>query len=266
MMKSSIRTRILVLGTLLGLSNAAPAHYSMFFPDANSTRLGQPVTIIYQWGHPFEHQLSDANPPVSATVLMPSGKKVDVTKEMEPLQIPGPEGKKVRAFRFQFVPQERGDFVLVLVTAPIWMHEGKAFVQDTVQVVLHVQSQKGWDAKPGGKMEMVPLTRPYGLQPGMLFQARVRTEAQPMAATLVEIERYNPATPAELPPDEDITRTVKTDTDGVFTASLMEPGWWGMTASRDGGKKEREGKTYPVRERVTLWVFVDDLKQPAPSK
>src|SRR5262245_23090148 len=88
-MKSAMRTRVLVLGTLLGLSNPAPAHYSMFFPDANSARLGQPVTVIYQWGHPFEHQLSDANPPVSATVLMPSGKKMDVTKEMEPLQMPG---------------------------------------------------------------------------------------------------------------------------------------------------------------------------------
>jgi nickel transport protein len=265
-MKSAIRTRILVLGMFLGLANACPAHYSMLFPETNSARLGQPVSVIYQWGHPFEHQLGNANAPVSATVLTPSGKKVDVTKEVEPLEVPGLEGKKVRTFRFQFVPQERGDFIFVLVTAPIWMPEEEAFIQDTVQVVLHVQTQKGWDARPGGKMEMTPLTRPYGLQPGITFQARVRSEDRPMAATLVEIERYNPTPPAVLPPDEHITRTVKTDADGVFTASLMEPGWWGMTASREGGKKERQGKSYPVRERVTFWVFVDGLKQPTPSK
>ncbi len=217
-MKSAIRTRILVLGMFLGFANACPAHYSMLFLETNSARLGQPVSVIYQWGHPFEHQLGDANAPVSATVLTPSGKKVDVTKEVEPLEVPG------------------------------------------------LEVQKGWDARPSGKMEMTPLTRPYGLQPGMTFQARVRSEDRPMAATLVEIERYNPTPPAVLPPDEHITRTVKTDADGVFTASLMEPGWWGLTASREGGKKERQGKSYPVRERVTFWAFVDDLKQPMPSK
>ena len=164
------------------------------------------------------------------------------------------------AYQFQLIPEQRGDYVVVLRTPPIWMPEEKAFVQDTVQVMLHVQTQKGWDARPSGKMEMTPLTRPYGLQPGVTFQARVRSEDRPMAATLVEIERYNPTPPAVLPPDEHITRTAKTDPAGVVTVSLLEPGWWGLTAARNGGKKEHDGKSFPIRERVTLWVLVDDPK------
>jgi len=251
---------ILILGIPLGIPGPASAHYTMLFPQVNSGRQGQPVTVIYQWGHPFEHQLSHAEPPDHLTILTPSGIRIDVTKELEPIELPGPDGKKVRAFRLQFTPQERGDFVFLLRTPPIWMPEDAAFVQDNVQVVLHVQVQRGWDAATGGKMEMTPLTRPYGLQAGMVFQARVRAESRAMPGTLVEIERYNAASPATLPPDEHITRTVKTDSDGVVTVSLPEPGWWGLTASRDGGNKEHQGKMYPIRERVTFWVFVDDPK------
>jgi len=250
----------LVLGIPLVIPGMLSAHYSMFFPQANSSRLGQPVTLIYQWGHPYEHQLGDAAPPAALTALTPSGNKADLIKTVEAIDLPAADGKKARAFHCRFTPQERGDFVLVLRTVPIWMEEDAAFVQDTVQIVLHVQTQKGWDAKTGEKLDMTPLTRPYGLQPGMVFQARVRGDNLPLAGTLVEIERYNPSPPAALPADEHITRTAKTDSDGVVTVSLMEPGWWGLTATRDGGKKEHQGKTYPIRQRVTLWVFVDDPK------
>lgn len=264
-MKSLLR-QALVLAFLALLPDSILAHYSMVLPKENSIHLGQPVTIIYQWGHPFEHQLGDAAPPDALTIWTPSGDKVDVTKKIEPIHLTAPDGKKVRAFRFQFTPQERGDFIFVLRTPPIWMEEDAAFVQDNVQVVLHVQVQKGWDASWGKGFEMTPLTRPYGLQPGMVFQARIRGDGRPLAGTLVEIERYNSTPPAALPPDEHITRTVKTDSDGVITVSLLEPGWWGLTASRDGGKKEHQGKIYPIRERVTLWVFVDDPKKTGSPK
>src|SRR5262249_41576873 len=134
-----------------------------------------------------------------------------------------------------------------------------------VRVVLHVQTQKGWDAKNGAGLDMVPLTRPYGLQAGMVFQAQVLAPVvalgapknQPLPGSLVEVERYNPQPPKELPPDEQITRAVKTDPNGVVTCTLTEPGWWCLTARRDGGTRQHQGTAYPVRERVTLWVYVD---------
>src|SRR5207247_742838 len=82
-----------------------------------------------------------------------------------------------------------------------------------------------------------------------------RTE--PLAGALVEVERFNPKPPAKLPPDEHITRTARTDPSGVVTTTLPEAGWWAITARRDGGGRFREGKMYPMRERVTLWVWVD---------
>ena len=174
--------------------------------------------------------------------------------------------KKVKGYRLRFTPAARGDYVFLLQTPPIWMDEEKEFYQDTVKVVLHVQAQKGWDAALASGFELVPLTRPYGLQPGMVFQAQALVEGKPLPGSLVEIEHYNAVAPKQLPPDEQITRTAKTDPNGVVTCTLTEPGWWCITAQRDGGKKEHNGKAYPVRQRATLWVHVDAKVSSQPAK
>src|SRR5205823_10917462 len=140
---------------------------------------------------PFEHQLGNAQRPQDLTVLSPSEKKADISKSLEVVTLPGPDSKKVRAFQCRFTPQERGDFVFVLHGSPIWMKEDHEFFVDTVQVVLHVQAQKGWDASVGKGLQMTPLTRPYGLEPGTVFQTRILADSQPLPGTLVEVERYN---------------------------------------------------------------------------
>jgi len=235
----------------------APAHFNMLLPQSASARRGEAVTFVYQWGHPFEHQLFDAPVPESLIVFGPDGKKMDLFKTMEKVTVATTEGKKATAFRLRFTPDQRGDYAFVLQAVPIWMEEDQEFLQDTVKVILHVQAQKGWDASCGQDFEMELLTRPYGLQAGMVFQARASSSSKGLAGLLVEIERYHATAPKELPADEHITRTAKTDPNGVVTCTLSEPGWWCITAQRDGGQREHGGKKYPVRQRSTLWVWVD---------
>jgi cobalt/nickel transport protein len=270
-------TRSIWVAVLLGLFvPAAEAHYNMLFPEKASARKGEAVAVTYQWGHPFEHQLFDAPAPEKFVVVAPDGKSTDLVKALEKRSV-GEGDKKVTVYRGSFTPQQRGDYLLVLQTPPIWMKEDQEFLQDSVTTVLHVQAQNGWDQVADDlPLQLVPLTRPYGLQPGLVFQAQaqalgtgknpfenpllerpVERPGKPLARSLVEIEHYNPAPPKELPPDEQVTRTAKTDPNGVVTCTLTEPGWWCLTVQRDGGKKERDGKSYPVRQRGTFWVFVE---------
>jgi uncharacterized GH25 family protein len=220
--------------------------------------------FTYQWGHPYEHQLLDAPLPQSVIVLAPDGKKTDLTSQLERIELAGGEGKKVAGYRFRFTPPRRGDYLFLLQTPPIWMAEDGEFLQDTVKVILHVQSQRGWDSGLRADLEFRPLTRPYGLLPGMVFQAQLegRVNRTPPRASLadflVEVERYNLVPPKELPPDEFITRTARTDPQGVVTTTLPEPGWWALTAGREEGTREHEGKAQPVRRRSTLWVHVSE--------
>jgi uncharacterized GH25 family protein len=250
------RTSVVTLLLLAANTGQAEAHFTMLLPSATAAKKGEPITLTCQWGHPFEHQLFDTPPPESLIVRAPTGKKTDLTGSLAKVEVACGD-KKVTAYRLQFTPQVRGDYVFVLRMPPIWMAEEGEFFQDRAQVVLHVQAQKGWDAA-WEEAPWEPLTRPYGQQAGVAFQARVAS----LAGARVEIERYNPEPPAELPPDEQITRTAKTDPNGVVTATLFEAGWWCLAASALTGTKERDGKAYEVRRRSILWVHVDGRSGP----
>src|SRR5262249_49740292 len=159
---------------------SASAHFNMFLPEPASAKRGETVTFLYQWGHPFEHQLFNALPPKDVYVVRPDNTVTDLAASIEKTAVPAGMDKTVAAYRVRFTPDERGDFIFVLTTPPIWMAEDQEFLQDTVTVVLHVQAQNGWDHfgynKKAGlvPLTMLPLTRPYGLQPGMVFQAQAR--------------------------------------------------------------------------------------------
>jgi cobalt/nickel transport protein len=245
------------------LAPPAHGHYNMLLLAPDATKKGEAVTVTYQWGHPFEHELFDAPAPEALTVIAPDGKKTDLTKSLEKITRKAAKDKQVTAYRVRFTPEQRGDYVFVLTTPSIWMEEEQEFYHDTVKAVLHVQAQKGWDAATGQAFEMTPLTRPYGLLSGMVFRAQALFDGKPLAGALVEIERYNATAPKDPPPDEFRTFTAKTDPNGVVAATLTEPGWWCLTTQRDGGTKDRSGKSYPVRRRSTLWVRVDHKAQAA---
>jgi cobalt/nickel transport protein len=245
------------------LAPAARAHYNILLPNKASVKKGQPVTFRYQWGHPFEHQLFNAPKPRRVWVMAPDGKKTNLSGALAKITVQVKKDKPVTAYRLRFTPTKRGDYFFLLTTDPIWMKEEKLFYQDTVKVVLHVEDQDGWDNKAGEALELLPLTRPYGLQAGMVFQAQTIFDGKATAGTLVEIEPYHAKPPKELPADEQMTRTAKTDPNGVVTCTLTEAGWWGLTARRKIGLKKHQSKSYPVWQRTTLWVYVDPKLKPA---
>jgi cobalt/nickel transport protein len=239
----------------------AYAHFNMLMPQTASAKKGEDVVFTYQWGHPYEHELFDAPAPDSVQVLGPDGKTItDLTKALQKISLPAGEGKKVAAYQFHFTPEQRGDYVFLLRTPPIWMESDGEFLQDNVKVVLHVQAQKGWDDAFRSEFELTPLTRPYGLEPGMVFQAALgaKVPVKPVAGALVEIEHYHAAPPKEIPADEYATRAAKTGPDGVVTATLTDPGWWCLAAAGAGGMKEHNGESYPVKRRSIFWVHVDE--------
>jgi cobalt/nickel transport protein len=253
-LRRSLMRFTLLICILGGFVVPAHAHYHLLLPQKPSAKRGEDVTFIYRWGHPYESQLFNATEPSKLIIRVPGDKKEDLKAPLEK----DPDLKKVTGYRFRLNAAERGDYIIAAECPAEWMEEDSEFLRDSVKVILHVQAQKGWDTVVGLPFEMVPLTRPYGLKPGMVFQVQARLDDKPLAGELVEIERYNPTPPKELPPDEHITRTAKTDRNGVVTCTLTEPGWWCITAQRQAGTQTRNGKEYPVRQRSTLWVYVDE--------
>jgi cobalt/nickel transport protein len=269
---SAMRRIGIALSMLLFANTASHGHYNMLLPDKPWAEKGEKVTFTYQFGHPFEHELFDAPEPKMIIAILPDQTTQKIDK-LTKVTVPGADKKGVTAYRFSYEPATRGDHTLVLLTPPIWMAESKEFVQDSVKVVLHVQTQKNWDAGlpfallQETQFRVTPVTRPYGLLPGMVFQAHVGTRSAKKGPTgggrMIEIERYNAKPVKMLPPDELITFKTKTDATGVFTFAFPEPGWWSMTASHLDAKQpplKQGGNEGPLRERATLWIHVDEKK------
>ena len=262
-----MRFALLTLVCGVVTATTARAHYHMLLPDRHSVKTGDKVVVTYQFGHPFEHELFDTEKPVKAVAFDPDGKSVDLLSSFEKVEVPGREGKKVAAYQFTLQPAARGDYTIIVESSPTWMADEKHFLHDTCRLTIHVDTQKGWDVGFVDAVPFVlqPLTRPYGLRPGTVFQAQVPAESGGLTAyCTAEVERYNPTPPTALPPDEYRTLALKSDRAGVITCALPDPGWWSITVARKPTRLEKlitkthDGKEYPVIDRATIWVPVDD--------
>lgn len=114
--------------------------------------------------------------------------------------------------------------------------------------------EDGWDEPLGLKYEIIPMTKPFALYSGNLFQGKVLHDGKPAANTEVEVELYNEFG-LKAPSDAHITQVVKTDDNGVFSFVMNHKGWWGFAALIEEGElKHSDGKMYPIENGALIWV------------
>ncbi len=114
--------------------------------------------------------------------------------------------------------------------------------------------EDGWDEPLGLKYEIIPMTKPFALYSGNLFQGKVLHDGKPAANTEVEVELYNEFG-LKAPSDAHITQVVKTDENGVFSFVMNHKGWWGFAALIEEGElKHSDGKMYPIENGALIWV------------
>ncbi|RXJ56197.1 DUF4198 domain-containing protein [Candidatus Marinarcus aquaticus] len=114
--------------------------------------------------------------------------------------------------------------------------------------------EDGWDEPVGLKYEIVPMTKPFGLYAGNLFQGKVLHNGKPASNVEVEVELYNEFG-LKAPTDAHITQVVKTDENGVFSFTMNHKGWWGFAALiEEGSLKHSDGKEYPIENGALIWV------------
>jgi cobalt/nickel transport protein len=113
--------------------------------------------------------------------------------------------------------------------------------------------ESGWDEPLGLKYEIIPLVKPFSLYAGNLFQGQVLHNGKPASNVEVEVELYNEFG-LKAPTSSHITQVVKTNKDGVFSFVMNHKGWWGFAALIVEGKKEFQGKKYPIENGALLWI------------
>src|SRR5262249_37726231 len=148
---------------------------SILIADKHSVKKGEKVTFTYAWGDPFTRCFVDAPQPEISSLLSPGGGDASIDGNSKTIALRSADGRMVTAHQFTFTPKELGDYVVVVTTNANWVGQDKVYLEDRAKMVLHVESEKGGSERfPGNtwSLDLGPLTRPYGLVPGDVFQVQ----------------------------------------------------------------------------------------------
>jgi nickel transport protein len=228
------------------------AHFGMVIPSETMVMQSdnRVVRVVASFSHPFEGNGMELTRPVQFGV-MTKGKKQDLLSQLKGTKVFGHT-----AWELTYRMKRPGVYSFFMVPKPYWEPaEDKYIVHYTKTVVSAFGDEDGWDEPVGLKTEIVPLTRPFGLYAGNVFQGTVMMDGNPVPHTEVEVAYYNKDGRATAPTDYMVTQVVRADANGVFTYGIPHAGWWGFAALNNGSwKMKHDGEDKDVELGAVVWV------------
>jgi len=256
---------------MLGIAGAAffagltpaYAHFQMIIPstDMVTDPAKRQITLDVKFSHPFEGRGMNMVAPAQFGVHT-GGKNVDLLKSLQADKWKDRVGDEHDGFKATYAVAKPGDYIFYIEPKPYWEPAEETFIVHYTKVIVDAMGmEEGWDDEVGLKTEIIPLTRPYGLYTGNVFQGIVKVNGKAAPYSEVEVEYYNEDGKLTAPADPMITQVVKSDGNGVFTYAMPRAGWWGFAALHEDTKKiKHEGKEYPIEIGALLWIKTYDMK------
>lgn len=240
------------LAITLLISGTGYAHFGMVIPSDSMVMQGdsRTLSINLSFSHPFEGQGMELVKPESVFVVV-NGKKEDLDgklKKAKVMDFPG--------YSLDYPVRRPGAYQFCMIPEPYWEPAEDCFIiHYTKTVVAAFGGENGWDEPAGLKTEIVPLSKPYGLWAGNLFQGVVLVDGKPVPNAEVEIEYYNEKGRVVAPSDYMVTQAIKADSNGVFSYAVPSAGWWGFAALTTSDKKMvHNGEKKDIEQGAVLWV------------
>lgn len=249
---------VLFLVLTLVTAGRASAHYGMVIPSDQMVMQGEDTNIklhLLFW-HPFEgHGMELVKPAKFAVVI--SGKETNLTGSLKPTRTKGHQ-----TWTASYKIKRPGVYVFYMEPQPYWEPAEDCYIIHYTKVVVTAfGDDEGWDEEIGLKTEIVPLSKPYGLYAGNVFQGIVKLDGKPVPYAEVEVEYYNKDGRYAAPTDYMVTQTIKANSNGVFTYAAPKAGWWGFAAlNTSDTKKKHQGEDKDIELGAVLWVKFHDMK------
>jgi cobalt/nickel transport protein len=228
------------------------AHFGMVIPSDSMVMQHEKrvISIALSFSHPFEGKGMELVRPEKCALVM-DGKNIDLLGYLKETRIMGQ-----KAWAIDYTINRPGVYTFSMVPKPYWEPSEDCYIiHYTKTVVAAFGMEEGWDEPVGLKTEIVPLTRPFGLYAGNLFQGIVFMNGKAVPYSAVEVEFYNKAGKKKAPTDYMITQVIKADKNGVFTFAVPWAGWWGFAALNSSDNKLKyKGKDKDVELGAVIWV------------
>jgi cobalt/nickel transport protein len=250
-MRKSVFLAVL-LPILFISASASLAHFGMLIPSDTMVMQddSRTVNIALSFSHPFEMVGMELVKPNVFNVFV-DGKKQNLLGSLKPARIMGHTG-----WQAAYPIKRPGVYAFYMEPEPYWEPAEDSFiVHHTKTIVAAFGDDEGWDAEIGLKTEIVPLTKPFGLYAGNVFQGIVKLNGKPVPFAEVEVEYYNIDQKFTAPSVYMITQTIKADGNAIFTYAAPVAGWWGFAALNAADfKLKHNGKEKDVELGAVIWV------------
>jgi len=253
--------KIVGIGMILMLAwgTISFAHYGMIISSDSMVMQGEDRVAHLQvsFSHPMEMIGMDMEKPKSFT-LHRSGETENLLEKLGVAKV-----MDRSAWKIDYRVKRPGAYIFSMEPEPYWEPAEDCYIiHYTKTIVAAFGDDEGWDAELGTKTEIVPLSRPFGLYAGNLFQGIVKLNGKPVPYTEVEVEYYNKEQKAKAPTDYMVTQTIKADGNGVFSYAAPCAGWWGFAALNTADYKlDHNGKQKDVELGAVIWVEFLDWKR-----
>lgn len=228
------------------------AHFGMVIPSDSMVMQQDNRTIHLElsFSHPMEMVGMELVKP-KVFKVMANGSHHDLSATLSEASVMGKP-----AWGLDYSVKRPGVYVFYMEPQPYWEPAEDCYiVHYTKTVVTAFGDDEGWDQPVGLKTEIVPLSKPYGLYAGNIFQGIVQLDGKAVPYAEVEVEYYNRDKKAEAPTDYMITQTIKADGNGVFSYAVPAPGWWGFAALNTSDQKiSHDGEPKDVEIGAVIWV------------
>jgi cobalt/nickel transport protein len=239
-------------------AGAAQAHYGMIIVSDPmlAQEDGRAVALEISFSHPFERLGMTLERPAAFGVVA-NGEPQDLLDQLEPATLMGEAG-----FSLDYAITAPGTYIFHMEPQPYWEPAEDAFiVHYTKTYVTAFGEDEGWDAELGLKTEIVPISKPFALWAGNVFQGVVKLDGEAVPHAEVEVEYYNRDGAAVAPDELMVTQTVKADANGVFTYAAPHAGWWGFAALNTAEHTiAHEGEDKTVELGAVIWVRFEDWR------
>lgn len=261
LMKKSVSLAAVSVFALLAsllITSPVTAHFGMVIPSDNMVMQDENKTLKLDlsFSHPFEIIGMTLEKPKLFFVIN-NGKKTSLLNNLKQKKI-----MNEKAWGMDYKIKMPGIYNFCMEPTPYWEPAENCFIiHYTKTVVAAFGDDEGWDAEVGLKTEIVPLSKPFGLYEGNVFQGIVKLDGKPVPYATVEVEYFNKGKKAEAPTDYMVAQTIKADGNGVFTYAVPESGWWGFAALNTADyqlKLKNEKKD--VELGAVIWVHFEEWK------
>jgi len=239
-------------------AGSAWSHFGMLIPSDSMVMQddNRNLTLTLSFSHPFEMVGMELVKPKVFNVVI-NGKQQDLLGSLKPARV-----MDHTAWQAVYPIKRPGVYVFYMEPVPYWEPAEDSFIiHYTKSVVTAFGDDEGWGEEIGLKTEIVPLSKPFGLYAGNVFQGIVKLNGKPVPFAEVEVEYYNRDGKYTAPTEYMVTQAIKADGNGVFTYAAPVAGWWGFAALNSADfKLPYDGEEKDVELGAVIWVFFHEMK------